>query len=79
MSNTPAQIEFVSVAEAADELNLSERQVRNLAEEFEWFGGRCGSGWVFTREQVEHFKTFPRRGAGRPRKPLGSQPVGAGA
>ncbi len=61
-------VEYVPLDQVARELSLSGRQVRNLCNEFDWFGGRMGKICVITREEVEKMKVTSRRGPGRPRK-----------
>lgn len=61
-------VEYVPLDQVARELSLSGRQIRNLCDEFAWFGGRMGKIWVITREEVEKMKVTSRRGPGRPRK-----------
>lgn len=61
-------VEYVSIEQAATELGLSERTIRWYCEQYDWFGGRCGKGWVLTRDEVDKMKTFPRPSAGRPKR-----------
>lgn len=63
---------YRTVEDAARQLGVSSRTVRNLCEEHDWFGGKLGTSatWVLTQEEVDKMHTLPRRGPGRPRKPL---------
>ena len=68
---------FHSVKDVARQLSMSERTVRSLADQYEWFGKPLGSEpgapWVFTTEMVDTMRTTPRREPGRPRKPIGAE------
>jgi hypothetical protein len=66
-----ADVQYMSSAEAAEALSLSERTIRILCEQFDWFGGKVGNLWVITQEEVDKMKVTPRRGPGQPRKPIG--------
>jgi hypothetical protein len=74
-------VEYLSLSRAAVILGLRDRRVRDLCEEYDWFGGKLGDDpgapWVITREEVNKMRITPRRGPGRPpgsRKPIG-EPV----
>lgn len=53
----------VSAADAAEELEVSPRRVRQMLGSGQLLGQRVGRSWVIDRDDVQHFK---RSGAGRP-------------
>lgn len=57
--------EWLTVAQAAKLLGLSERQVRTHARAGRLPGQLVGRVWIFRREDVQRFKPRPR---GRPRQ-----------
>ncbi len=76
------EVEYIELSRAATELGVTSRHIRNLCEQFDWFGGKMGDVWVLTREELDRMKITPRRYRGRPkgsvkpRKPIGvSVPV----
>ena len=59
------QPSYVPVSDAAEQLDLSDRQVRYLCEQGQ-LGSKMGKHWVITKSELEEFKKTPRRGPGRP-------------
>lgn len=59
---------YATVQDAARRLGVSERTVRNLCEEYEWFGGKLGTSatWVLTEPEIAKMQVTPRKGPGRP-------------
>ena len=57
--------EYIPLVVAAEELVLSDRQVRYLCEQGQ-MGTKMGKHWVITRKELDAFKSVPRRGPGRP-------------
>lgn len=56
----------MSATEAAKILDLSDRQVRVLAENGQLIGKKTGNGpWEFSRSNVLQFKRLPRPGSGQ--------------
>lgn len=64
--------QYLSAAMVGEQLEYSERMIRNYAEKYDWFGGRIGENgaWVFTQDEVDRLRNFPRPTAGRPRNPI---------
>lgn len=60
-----AERTYIPLIDAAEELKLSDRQVRYLCEQGQ-LGSKMGKHWVITRGELELFKSTPRRGPGRP-------------
>jgi excisionase family DNA binding protein len=58
-------MDYVSVAEAAEELGVSPRRVRSLAENAQLSGRQVGGRWIIEREAVEARK-LRQRPNGRP-------------
>lgn len=56
---------YIPLIQVAEELKLSDRQVRYLCERGQ-LGSKMGKHWVITREELDVFKSTPRRGPGRP-------------
>jgi excisionase family DNA binding protein len=61
-----ARWRMMSVAEAAEELGLSVRRVRDLCRQSR-LGHQVGRAYVITAEELREFKKKPRR-PGRPRE-----------
>ena len=59
-------MEFVTVAQAAKELNVSETTVRRFCYA-KRLGEKVGRQWVITREELDRFKKLDRK-PGRPKK-----------
>jgi len=77
---------YLSVKDAARQLGIAERTVRELATQYEWFGTPLGLDagegrrpWVFTQVDIEKMRKTPRKGPGRPRKPIVADPIAAPA
>ena len=60
--------EYVPLVDVAQELGLSDRQVRYICEQGQ-LGNKMGKHWVITRDELNTFKSVPRRGPGRPPNP----------
>jgi len=60
--------EYVPLTKVAEELALSDRQVRYICEQGQ-LGSKMGKHWVITRSELDTFKSVPRRGPGRPPNP----------
>ena len=58
--------EFLTVQQAARELNRSEHRVREYSNEGR-LGTKIGRQWLITRAELEEFKKIPRE-RGAPRK-----------
>lgn len=73
------EIEYLNAEDAARKMGVSKRTIRNLAEEYDWFGTLLGlldvpgRPFVFLQSEIDRMMVTPRRSPGRPRKPIGEE------
>jgi len=73
------EIQYLNVEDAARKMGVSKRTIRNLADNYEWFGSPLGTSeeggrpWVFLQSEIDRMMITPRRSPGRPRHPIGEE------
>jgi len=65
-----AELDLLTVTQAADELGVTRQAVHNMTKQ--GYGRRVGSMWLFTREEVDRWKAAPRHAGGRPKPEAGT-------
>jgi len=66
------QPELLTLTQAADYLGVSRQHTHTLTKQ--GYGTRYGSVWMFTREELDHWRAKPKKGPGGrpPKAPAGT-------
>lgn len=70
---------WLTATEAAEYLEVSRSTINNITKQTDpetgkTYGTRLGTLWLFTREELDRWKTLPRHAGGRP-KPETAMPT----